>query len=131
MYIGKWICNYFKITSVRAYYNVFLLPIRRGLERRPRLICALVFRARTEVYECYIYTRRDKTCYYDLILLSYHRMWGGVVIRKYRRGCGGLTVIWRRKKKTEIYHKFISRKQYFSSISQHAPPIKVITVTQL
>ena len=25
-----------------------------NLERRPRLICALVFRARTEVYECYI-----------------------------------------------------------------------------
>ena len=60
----KYICNYFKITSVRAYYNVFLLPIRIGLKRRPRLIYALVFRARTEVYECYTYTRRD------------HRVWG-------------------------------------------------------
>ena len=45
----KYICNYFKITSVRAYDNVFLLPIRIGKERRPRLICALVFQARTEV----------------------------------------------------------------------------------
>ena len=50
----KYICNYFKITSVRAYYNVFLLPIRIGIERRPRLFCAIVFRARTELYECYI-----------------------------------------------------------------------------
>ena len=67
----KCICNYFKITAVRAYSNVFLLPIRIGLERRPRLICALVFRAHTEVYECYIYTRRDKTgLSYIIIILS-------------------------------------------------------------
>ena len=57
--------NYFKITSVGAYYNLFLfILIRIGL-------------ARTEVYECNIYTRRDKTCYYYHILLSYHRMCGG------------------------------------------------------
>ena len=65
----KCICNYFKITAVRAYSNVFLLPIRIGLERRPRLICALVFRAHTEVYEWYIYTRRDKTGLSYIIIL--------------------------------------------------------------
>ena len=42
---------------------------------------------------------------------------------------GGLTVFEEKKQKYII--KFISRKTYFSSTSQHAPPIKVITVTQL
>ena len=96
----KCICNYFKITAVRAYSNVFLLPIRIGLERRPRLICALLFRAHTEVYECYIYTCRDKTGLSYIIILSYDVGGGGVVIRG---GGGGLTVF--EEKKTEIYHK--------------------------
>ena len=61
---------------------------------RLRLICALVFRARTEVYECC-----DKTGYYYHILLSYHRMCvcvggGGVSLENTGEGGGGgLTVI--------------------------------------
>ena len=112
----------------------FLLPIRIGLERRPRLICALVFRARTEVYECYIYTRRDKTGYYYHILLSYHRMWGwggGLSLENTGEGGVGANCHLKRKKNQKYIIKFISRKTYFSSTSQHAPPIKVITVTQL
>ena len=76
----KYICNYFKITSVRAYHTFFLLPIRIGLKHRPRLICALVFRARTEVYECYTYTRRD------------HRVWG-LSLENTGEGGEGVTVI--------------------------------------
>ena len=80
-----------------------MLPISVGLERRPRPICALVFRVRTEVYECYIYTRRDKTSYYNHILLSYHMMWGcHKKIQERVGGGGGLTVI---EEKKEIYHK--------------------------
>ena len=113
----------------------FLLPIRIGLERRPRLICALVFRARTEVYECYIYTRRDKTGYYYHILLSYHRMcvcvWGGGGSLENTGEGGGANCHLKKKKKQKYIIKFISRKTYFSFTSQHAPPIKVITVTQL
>ena len=60
-----------------------------GLKRRPRLICALVFRAHTEVYVCY--TRRDKTVYYYHILLFYHRVWG-LSLENTGEG-GGLTVI--------------------------------------
>ena len=56
-----------------------------------------------EVYECYIYNRRDKTGYYYHILLSYRRGWG---LSLENTGEGGwLANCHLKKKKTEIYHK--------------------------
>ena len=93
--------------------------------------------------ECYIYTRRDKTgylfyflfiqylkrCTLTIIIIYYYPIIGCVCVCVCVCGGGGNCHL--KKKKQKYIIKFISRKTYIPFTSQHAPPIKVITVTQL
>ena len=56
---------------------------------------------------------------------------GGLSLENIGVGGGGGLTVFEEEKKQKYIIKFISRKTYFSSTSQHAPPINVITVTQL
>ena len=79
--------------------------------------------------KCLIFTFILRATKPIIIIIYYYPIIGvGLSLENTGEGGGSLSFEGENQK---YVIKFISRKMYFSSSSQHVPPIKVITVTQL